>query len=78
MNEGLQRVANYQTAGVFSQPFCAHLLAFISHDVIDFIGVTDIWMAFFGVRQCRTAVPHNRTALAEKFGVEGGVRRTVP
>ena len=69
MNEGLQRVAIYQTSGVFRQRFMRiywHLFQTI------WLNSLELWRfghVFIEVRPCRTAVPHHRTALSEEFGV---------
>ena len=54
----------------------AGLLAFISDDNVVFIEVMSIWIVFIDVRQCRTAVPHHRTALAREFGFAGQAHGT--
>ena len=77
MTEGLQQVPIYRKAGFFGQRFMwiyCHLFRTMS---LNLLGLRIFGHAFTGVRQCRTAVPHNRRDLAEAFFVvAGGVHGT--
>ena len=71
MTEGLQRVAIYPTAGVFSPRFVRVYWHLFRKIYLKSLELGRLGYVSIEVRQCRTAVPHYETALSdESFGAE--------